>query len=684
MSVNKEQSLSELHADRMNRVTNQCAAGWLRNSTQLRIVLFGLLVTTCLGWTVFAGRDINFDLLNYHYYVAHAFWTDRLDKDLLPASIQSYLNPIAYLPFYWMEQAGWHSLAIGLVLAALHSVNLILLMLIAEAALFRDVEHRHLWGFAAAIAGGLSPVFLGELGSTFNDVISSIGVLLGIYLVFRRVTFSKYSLMMAGLAMGIAAGLKLTNAIFVVAAVPSLLFVFENWNAQLRAILWFAAGTILGFALSEGYWGFRVYQEFGNPFFPFMNKLFASPDFPSVNIVSDRFLPRNILDAVTLPLRMASLEPWEYTEPVAPDLRFLALILVASIGLAWALFRSKANWTGQAAIQLSRIQSGLFVYFGTSLTLWLASSGNGRYGLSLLLLIGPLLVSTVYRIFNIPVAMLVTSIILILQIFHMTIGGNPRWGAVAWKTDWFNNFSPPSSLTQRPYLYLSMGLQSLSFIVPKLHPDSAFVNIVGQWPIPSEGHGSAKLRSMLKKYNTQTRILTALPKSEYVGGKPTKEAIFVINDSLDRLNLKINQASCQVFQMQLFEETGLGEVGSHKRDIVAKAHDPEPMLSCVVVAKQVRDSKLVRTERHLTPLYHAFETTCPELFSPPGAALEKVDKYWKRFYSNSDITLWSDGVWLFYSRIRGTTNVVIGKVSDFENGVRHISCTEMPRPAVRF
>jgi hypothetical protein len=144
------------------------AAERFRDGIVLRIALIGLLVAFCLVWTVVAGRDIHFDLLNYHYYAAHAFWNDRLGKDLLPASVQSYLNPIAYLPFYWMVQAGWHSLIIGLVLATIHSINLILLMLLAETALFPDVKHRQLFGFAAAMAGGLSPIFLAEVGSTFN------------------------------------------------------------------------------------------------------------------------------------------------------------------------------------------------------------------------------------------------------------------------------------------------------------------------------------------------------------------------------------------------------------------------------------------------------------------------------------------------------------------------------------
>jgi len=662
--------------NRAGRDAHLREATWLKDGPMVRGVLYGLLVAWCLGWTVVAGLDLNFDLFNYHYYVAHAFWTDRLGKDFMAASLQSYLNPIAYLPFYWMVQAGWHSLIIALVLAALHSVNLILLLLIAEKALFHEAKARHLWAFAAAIAGGLSPVFLGEVGSTFNDVTSSIGVLLGLLLLFRRTEPSAHVLL-AGLAMGIAAGLKLTNSIFVVAAVPSVLIVYDSWNARTKAILWFAAGAALGFALSEGYWAYRVYQEFGNPFFPYMNKLFAAPDFPNVNIVNDRFLPHSLQDALTLPLRMIAPKSWVYVEIIAPDLRVMLLIIVGAICLLLSIIRSWGKKAAFAAWRPERMGLALFCFFVISWLLWMASSGNGRYGLPVLLLAGPLLVWVIYRAFTTKVAVLVTSIILALQIFQLTNGVNPRWTPAPWKAEWLELTAPPS-LTQQPYLYLSLGVQTFSFIIPFLHPDSAFINILGQWSIPSEGYGSAKLRAMLHKFDGRTRILTPYPSDEYVGGKPTKKLISVMNESLDRLQLRVSPESCDKFELRMFEPSSSHAVGEHSDDVSAQSARPT-LMSCAVTRSKSRDSRLVQEERRLAPVFGALETACPELFSPPGAALDRVGKYWRKYYANTDISLWSDGALLVYKRTRAISNVIIGKISDFEAAGRKIDCRAIPR-----
>ena len=63
---------------------------------------FALPAALCATWTVLAGKDVNWDLLNYHYYVPYQLLAGRLEQDFFAASAQSYLNPVGYLPFYLM------------------------------------------------------------------------------------------------------------------------------------------------------------------------------------------------------------------------------------------------------------------------------------------------------------------------------------------------------------------------------------------------------------------------------------------------------------------------------------------------------------------------------------------------------------------------------------------------------
>src|SRR5688572_20800435 len=91
-------------------------------STRVDLVIVALLVAATIIWSAISGKDLNWDQLNYHFYVAHSLLEGRLEQDFIAANGQSFLNPVAYIPFYWMVKLNWPSLLIGSVLAAFHAL----------------------------------------------------------------------------------------------------------------------------------------------------------------------------------------------------------------------------------------------------------------------------------------------------------------------------------------------------------------------------------------------------------------------------------------------------------------------------------------------------------------------------------------------------------------------------------
>src|SRR5690606_24069636 len=79
-------------------------------------LLMGLAL--CLLWTWWAGKDLNWDLINYHYYLPFELLRGRIHTDFFPAGAQSYLNPLPYIPLYLMDRAGFPSLVTFSVLAS--------------------------------------------------------------------------------------------------------------------------------------------------------------------------------------------------------------------------------------------------------------------------------------------------------------------------------------------------------------------------------------------------------------------------------------------------------------------------------------------------------------------------------------------------------------------------------------
>src|SRR3981189_1843570 len=85
------------------------------------VIAGSLLAGAAYAW--FAGQDINWDWRDYHAYNACALINGRYDQDVAPAGIHTFLNPLAYLPAYFLR----HHVAApfwGMLLGAIHGLHL--------------------------------------------------------------------------------------------------------------------------------------------------------------------------------------------------------------------------------------------------------------------------------------------------------------------------------------------------------------------------------------------------------------------------------------------------------------------------------------------------------------------------------------------------------------------------------
>jgi hypothetical protein len=181
----------------------------------------------CAAWAVIAGKDVNWDLLNYHYYLPYEWLHGRLDQDYFAASGQSYLNPIGYLPFYAMVASGWHAVLAAMALAAVHGVSLSLLFLIAwRLFAHRPQQQRISLAILAATLGACTAIFWAMVGSSFLEPLLAVPMLAGLMLLLEeRPSGAVRRALFAGVLFGAAAALKYYNAIFAIAALPLVLAV---------------------------------------------------------------------------------------------------------------------------------------------------------------------------------------------------------------------------------------------------------------------------------------------------------------------------------------------------------------------------------------------------------------------------------------------------------------------------
>src|SRR5258707_3841528 len=235
------------------------------------VILGSLLAGAAYAWL--AGKETSWDWQNYHEYSAFALIIGRFNEDVAPGGIQTFLNPVAYVPAYLLRHyvgaPSW-----GMILGSIHGLNLALIYWFSRSVLGGAANA---WTLAASvIIAAFGPMTLSEVGTSLADLLTAVPVIGGVGLILSARAEDRRSFVLAGLLIGAAAGLKLTNMVFFIGAAGSLLFAAR----PLAALSYFLLGGAIGALGTGGAWSWMLWQQFGNPGFPFYNTIFRSPEAP--------------------------------------------------------------------------------------------------------------------------------------------------------------------------------------------------------------------------------------------------------------------------------------------------------------------------------------------------------------------------------------------------------------------
>ena len=255
------------------------------------------------------GADRNWDLANYHLYNPHAWLNGRYAIDIAPAQIQTWHNPLLDVPLYLLVAADAHTLLIGLwltlpaLVALLAGRSLLVRMLGRPAQLWESLTF-----IAIAVSGA---AFLPTIGTTMNDSYVAAGAAVAL-LVACRPRPSTATWLLAGAIAGLTAGLKLTAALYCIGLLAATIVGGSARMLLPRAVA-LGIGGLAGFLLAYLPWGLHLWEAHGNPFFPYFNNIFQSPDLAAESWADVRFRP--------IPLKNSALERERHatTQP-EPDL----------------------------------------------------------------------------------------------------------------------------------------------------------------------------------------------------------------------------------------------------------------------------------------------------------------------------------------------------------------------------
>ncbi len=436
------------------------------------ILLFGMLL--CGMISIGLGKELNWDLANYHYYNPFSFLHERWKIDDWPMSfIHVHFTPTLDFLTYFLINRFPVKLTV-FVMGALHGINLWLLFCIARSMLNRmHVSYPCVLALILAMLGLYGPTVLPGIGSFQHDELISLFILAFIYLQLRywmSATRAWFLFITSSILLGIAVGCKLTAGLFVGGAGLTYLFMPVSRSSRLKILLLFAIGVAIGLLCSSGYWMLELWEKYRNPFFPFFNGIFHSPDFPPTNWTDLRFLPKNGLETFFFPFYFS--EDGRTNDMPFCDYRF-AMVYLLFILYGFLLFVRHFFYKKKMNLSISHdiTLRWLFLFFIFSYVLWQWYFSIMRY-IAVLEMLAPLIIYLlVFQLFEdavIRFSMAVFLLILLGATMQPSEHIRERWYA----TDYFNvklpafvNHLPAatvlmafpayaSNVTPRPQMYL--------------------------------------------------------------------------------------------------------------------------------------------------------------------------------------------------------------------------------------
>lgn len=511
---------------------------------------YGLIYCLIVGLiSVILGQDITWDLRNYHFYNPYMLLNSRLDYDVAPAAIQTFLNPLIDVPFF---VAVYHlhipPVFIGFIVGATHGINTYFVHNIVYFSL-KELSnfYRNIFSILAAIISIFGAGFLSVLGTTSGDDTVSIFVLGSIlilsYSLYYNENLKWRTIALSGFILGLGAGLKLTAIVYPIALAASLLFVLYNLKQKISSILILVGGVLVGFFLTAGYWMIEMWKHYSNPFFPFFNSIFQSPYAVLSSWRDTRFFPRDIWQTLFYPFYFINQKkPYFGFEAGFSDIRLAICYILIVLFIIVFTIQFIRHRNIYPSVNNSRFIFIIVPFFTISYIVWQQMFSIYRYAIPLELLSPVLVINIVNYVLRSEKKILLICL-LIFTLMIATVKPFPYFMGRIYNrkitASYFgidsNNLAKYSDKTIFMY-----GWEGISYFIPYFPSETRFVK---------HGIGTFENTAMEKKVvdilksHESSLYLMSLDNSN--PGKMTTSDKEKMELFLKQINLQVDYKDCQ-------------------------------------------------------------------------------------------------------------------------------------------
>lgn len=390
-----------------------------------------------------------------------------------------------------------------------------------------------------------------------------------------------------------------------------------------------------------------------------------------------RFLPDTWIDALLRPVAMAAPDANVYVEIMAPDFRFVfVLALLALLALFWllAVRRLPRPAAPRSADPASRPVFVLLCVLAFAFVPWLATTGNGRYFIVGLLVVGPVCVGLA-RFLPVTRALRLTLVLGMVALQAFAVHQAAPWQAwtkTAWKDPPYFQVEVPPEWRAQPATYVTMSAISYSLLAPMFHPDSRWMSLHNA-PAPGSGAAVAPRTAAFLAKAQEGRILLLVP---VVPGTLTQQRLpdasvsRAIGDQLAPYGVAFSQPqSCRFLASPSMTEMGLGEKTAQQRA-------ESGFWLCHLVRTPPRAAPETGRATRYDAVFKVLEAQCPRLFPAGGdRASQALTAGEVRSYLQAEMKAYVyDNGEVYYKYYRALNPVLVGKVDDLLAGRTRLDC----------
>ena len=375
-----------------------------------------------------------------------------------------------------------------------------------------------------------------------------------------------------------------------------------------------------------------------------------------------RFKPDDWLEGLLRPVILADPYGGIYYEQPAPDLRFAALL--ALTGVAVLVPRVRTGMTKPAWLALA----GLWLMF----YLWTFLTGNGRYFIAGLMLVGPLLVliTSLLPLTRAMRAFLLGGLLVLQGLLVQQHVSHGQWALAYWRQGPGLPLGD-TPLRNEPAVFLTLASISHSLLVPQFHPDSRWANIAGQIDIEPGMPEYEPLRDLLAALMPRYLVMHVIDGAAGDARQPPADVREMAHATLARHGLSLDDRPCEVLASHLLI-----------RDM-SKDTDPSLPLGYWICPLRAGAAVAPTTTAAAPPDMHddvfsLVERHCPRYFPPGSGNRRSAGEVTIRHYIGSDTRLFVDGHGnVLYRYMRAFNPTFVGTVEQVRRGEFAIDCRKL-------